>query len=340
MTDFHVECVRVGAIEKHPNADTLGITHVGAYPVIVKLGDFQPGDLAVYVPVDAVVPENDERWEFLQGHRRIKAKRLRGVFSQGLLTPAPLGVSEGDDCACLMGIERYETPEERAERGPNQAKSTAYASTYFPRYTDLENLRRWPDVLQPGERVVVMEKLEGENVRVTYIRAPWWQRLIHWFGYGGAQGDLLVGSRNQIKTSGKWTEATAFLKRRFERQSDPERYTLYGESFGYTKGFPYNSGGLPQFRLFDVWDRKEFRWLCWKELRAIADAFGVDLAPLLYWGDWDPALVSLAEGNSVIDPSHMREGFVVRPVYERNEPGLGRVIFKCKGEGYLLRKDG
>lgn len=335
MTDFHVECVRVGAIEKHPNADTLGITQVGAYPVIVKLGDFKEGDLAVYVPVDAVVPDTD-MWSFLNGSRRIKAKRLRGVFSQGLLVPAPMGVLEGEDCSRLMDIERYETSEERAERGsdPRAPKVPRVNPAYLPRYTDLENLRRWPNVLQPGERVVVMEKLEGENCRVTYVRAPWWRRL-----FLRQRGRLVVGSRNQIKTAGKWVEVTAPLKKQFERQQDPERYALYGESFGYTKGFPYGSGE-PRFCLFDVWDRRERRWLDWPELKRVAELFYLMTAPLLYWGDWYPDAIVQAEGKSILDSSHVREGFVVRPVKERTHPGLGRVILKCKGEGYLLRKDG
>lgn len=336
MTDFHVECVRLGSIEKHPNADTLGITYVGNYPVIVKLGDYKPGDLAVYVPVDAVVPEKDDRWAFLQGHTRIKAKRLRGVFSQGLVTPAPAGVLEGEDCSMLLGITRYEPEEERAERTGQTSGSGSKSGgdrSYLPRYTDLENIRRWPDVLQAGEPVVVMEKLEGENVRVAYVQPAWWRR---WFLR--QRGALVVGSRNQIKTAGKWIESTAFLLPMFEAQEDPERYSLYGESFGYTKGFPYGGEGAAQFRLFDAWDRVDRRWLDWKELKRVAESFGVTLAPLLYCGKWDPdAVMPLADGQSVIDSSHIREGFVVRPVTERTHPGVGRVIFKCKGEAYLLR---
>jgi RNA ligase (TIGR02306 family) len=333
VTDFHVECVRVGKIEKHPNADTLGITQVGAYQVIVKLDGLKEGDLAVYVPVDSVVPNGPPEWAFLEGHTRIKAKRLRKIFSQGLLIPAPLGCVEGDDCAALLGITRYETPEERAERGPNaqQGPKQQRSPSFLPRYTDLENIRRWPNALKPGEEVVVMEKLEGENCRVAYVRAPWWRR---WFLR--EKGNLVVGSRNQIKTSGKWVDVTSWLKKVFERQPDPERYSLYGESYGYTAGFPYE--GI-DFRVFDIWDRKEKRWLSWDELVNVAcDDFMVRLAPVLWDGPWSPELLKLADGESVLG-KHIREGFVVRPIEERREPGLGRVILKCKGEQYLLRKD-
>lgn len=35
---------------------------------------------------------------------------------------------------------------------------------------------------------------------------------------------------------------------------------------------------------------------------------------------------------------HVREGFVVKPIRERQDPRLGRVFLKMAGEGYLLRK--
>lgn len=38
MSEFKVEVVKVGPVEKHPNADSLGITKVYDYPVIVKKG--------------------------------------------------------------------------------------------------------------------------------------------------------------------------------------------------------------------------------------------------------------------------------------------------------------
>ncbi|MYG14266.1 MAG: RNA ligase (ATP), partial [Gammaproteobacteria bacterium] len=37
---------------------------------------------------------------------------------------------------------------------------------------------------------------------------------------------------------------------------------------------------------------------------------------------------------------HMREGVVVRPVAERESPGLGRVILKSVSGDYLTRKGG
>lgn len=108
MSEFHVQVVRLGEIKPLENSDFLGITEVygaGGYPCIVKRGDFKPGELAVYIPVDSVVPDTAQ-FNFLapaqkvpgadgansrlpvgsvpERYRRIVAKRLRGTFSMGL----------------------------------------------------------------------------------------------------------------------------------------------------------------------------------------------------------------------------------------------------------------
>ena len=42
----------------------------------------------------------------------------------------------------------------------------------FHGYTEIENIRNFPDVLQPGEEVVITEKLHGKNCRLGLIRVP------------------------------------------------------------------------------------------------------------------------------------------------------------------------
>ena len=56
MGAFECAVVRV-SVETHPNADAIEIAKVGDYQSIVKKGQFNTGDLAVYIPEQAVVPE-------------------------------------------------------------------------------------------------------------------------------------------------------------------------------------------------------------------------------------------------------------------------------------------
>lgn len=96
MSEFKCEVVRV-QIEPHPQADQIEIVKVGDYQSIVRKGQFVTGDLAVYIPEQAVVPEwllkhmglYDEAKQKggLAGSlgNRVKAVRLRGVLSQGIM---------------------------------------------------------------------------------------------------------------------------------------------------------------------------------------------------------------------------------------------------------------
>lgn len=282
MTEFHVAVVRVGAVEKHPNADSLSITKVYDYPVVLRTGDFQPGDLAVYVPVDAVVPKDDPRWAFLGGHNRIKAKRLRGVFSMGLLASSPNGAIEGDDVADLLGITKYEPPVELSSGGEAEPDPG-----FLPVYTDIEGLRRWPDLLIPGEPVVLTEKIHGANARFCFSGERLW-----------------VGSHTQIKresTESMWWIAA----RRYDlahRLALAPDLVFYGEVYGQVQDLLYDVSRSEGIRLafFDICDAKTRCYLDYEACKALLDRLGLPEVPRLAVEGWSSDLRRHAEGTSTI----------------------------------------
>lgn len=106
----------------------------GGWPVVVRRGQFQRGDLVVYAEPDSFIPhelfptlsKNKEPREYngVKGER-LKTIRLRGQISQGLVLPVmqtqpgePLqligkdgcvhAVEEGDDVTELLGIQKWE----------------------------------------------------------------------------------------------------------------------------------------------------------------------------------------------------------------------------------------
>mgnify|MGYP001769147590 CR=1 FL=1 len=176
MSEFHVEVASVRNVQKHPNADTLSIAEINGYPVIFRTGEFSEGGLAAYVPIDSVVPDTED-WAFLGGHRRIKAKRLRGIFSMGLIIPAKPEWKFGQNVQDELGIEKYEPPVNIVMGSKNERDPG-----FLPVFTDIEGLRRWPDVLHAGEEVVLTEKIHGANGRFLY-----------------KEGRLWVGSHTNIK---------------------------------------------------------------------------------------------------------------------------------------------
>lgn len=325
MSEFHVEVVRIGKVEKHPDADSLSITQVRGYPVVFRTGGFAEGDLAIYVPVDAVVPTDRPPFDWLategRTKERVKAKKLRGRFSMGCLNPALPGMVEGQDVAEQLGITKYEPPEEMTTGGDNE-----HDYGHMPTYTDIEGLRRWPDVIRPDEEVVVTEKVHGANARYVW-----------------ADGRLWVGSRTNIKRKDEksiWWKAAAQTGLE-ERLSKAPYLAVFGEVYGQVQDLKYGVQSGVRFVAFDAFDCVRREYVGYDSFTRDMTILGIPTVPVLYRGPMSGLDRGLAEGATVVGGGAcVREGFVVKPTQERWDQGLGRVILKLHGEGYLLRKGG
>lgn len=92
MGNRTVEIVRL-VVEPHPVAGVLDMARIGQSVVVMPKGSFHSGDLAAFIPENARVPSAVLAWLGLtamlagSGSTRVKAIRLGGVLSQGLLYP-------------------------------------------------------------------------------------------------------------------------------------------------------------------------------------------------------------------------------------------------------------
>jgi len=180
---FECEVVQITSMEKHPNADSLSITKVYDYPVIIRTEDWTLGDLAVYFPVESVLPEKP-CFSFLwknkenptEKQRMIRAIRLRGIFSMGLLIPLTQILADfpeltydllkvGDDLSSQLKVYKYEPPDPINSGGDNRKEPH-----WMPKYTDIENVRKYGHYLKIGEAVVITEKIHGCLASHTKIR--------------------------------------------------------------------------------------------------------------------------------------------------------------------------
>lgn len=90
---------KIDAITPIEGADRIECAHVGGWTVVVKKGEFKPGDLAVYFEIDTFLPVSEEPYAFLasrgvrtmvidgeevEGHV-LRTAKMRGQYSQGLL---------------------------------------------------------------------------------------------------------------------------------------------------------------------------------------------------------------------------------------------------------------
>lgn len=393
MSEFKVEVVRIGPVRKHENADTLEITDIhGGYPVIFKMGTFKEGDLAVYVPVDALVPAgrqlpdgtldpNPGPFDFLFGGRakeRIKAKRLRQVFSMGLLIPAPAGAVEGQDMQEYFGIEKYEPDVyNQQQQAKLNASDRLPDDPRIPVYTDVEGYRKWKNVLEPGELVSITEKVHGMNCRMAYLdgelkvgthytmkRRPGNPTRRDWMRYYTALALWAVihyGSNALPSGLAEWLRSMKLLPRTPRRPARPR--TIESDAFWqaaandgleeklakvpgyvvYGEVVPSQSGfdygfTSPTFLAFDALDSRTRRYLSPGEFGGLVAVSGIRTVPAMYVGPWAPELTNNAGGKTFLDADHIREGWVVQPLTPRHHPRLGRVILKYVSEAYLLQK--
>jgi RNA ligase (TIGR02306 family) len=356
MSTHEVRVIRIGEIEKHPNADKLGLVRIGGYTCAVALGQFKPGDLAAYIEPDYVVPDAPE-YAFLGSHRRIKSKKLRGTWSQGLLMPAPAGANEGDNVMGAMRITRYEPPQPGESRpGRNGAKTgnsqaeKPHASLAGVAVYDLENLRKHANEIAEGDFVVITEKIHGCNARYAYRNGRMW-----------------VGSRTQWRKSGQqswWDKLKTRVTRWWRKSKRPntdlnagnvwwrvldthpwivewckanQDCVLFGEVFGDVQDLKYGAeNGQLFFRAFDV--MRDSKFVDAVTFNSELGLTAAQRAPVLYTGPYARKLAEdLALKDSVLPGAkHLSEGVVVKPLQERRG-GCGRVALKLVSDRYLSR---
>ncbi len=158
-TELIVPVALIEEVKPHPNADRLEIAQILGWQVVVPRAQHHAGQKVVYFPPDAVLePEVSDRFGVTQylSKGRVRCARLRGEPSFGFVVlPDDPSWEVGQNVAEHYRALKYEPPF-RPTAGDSE-----HPHPLFARYTDIENLRNYPGVFQPGEPVVVTEKVHG-----------------------------------------------------------------------------------------------------------------------------------------------------------------------------------
>jgi RNA ligase (TIGR02306 family) len=374
MSTFKVTVEKL-EILPHPNADALELAKVGEYRAVVAKGAYKTGDWALYIPEQAVLPPELLEEIGLTGKlagkdkNRVKAIRLRGEISQGIVCrPKALPhlwrgedfedqewyektmQTIGDtDFAEDLGITKWVPPIPVGMAGEVEA-----APNLLP-WCEIENIKRYPAMFEPGEEVVATEKIHGTCFLLTYD-AEEDQAWITSKGMGGKNLAL-----KQSDTNLYWRAAVKYnlprLALSLADRYNAVRVGLYGEVFGkgvqdLHYGAAAGSDSTLGFALFDAAIQPGLpgevpRFLGAEFFRldvtaaAWAASIPVRTVPILYQGPYDyDMLAKLAEGKETVSGRefHLREGLVVRPAVEaRSELTGGRKIAKFINPDYLVR---
>lgn len=326
MSIFKVEVVKIDSITPHPNADRLDlITFEGmAYQVISARMNFQVGDLAFYFPVDSVIPEKylDEFGIRSYYHKKLRAAKLRGIFSEGLLIPVgeKFTGNVGDDYTEYFGVTKYEYPIPQGMSGEMENK---IGHDKFP---SPENIKRYQDVLIEGEEIIVTEKVHGTNFTILVT----------------SEGITKIGSHHYFWKNNEDNQNLVYIRAYNENlalQKLPVATQVFGEIYGVQDikyGLKNGEIGIVVFAV-----RKGNRFLNYNDFVAFCEEYNLPRVPVLYIGPYSWDIVSqFNNADSLLSPDCMMEGIMIQPMIERNHPKIGRVALKLISDRYLLRKDG
>jgi RNA ligase (TIGR02306 family) len=325
-----VEVCRIEKVQPHPNADALELAQIKGWQCVVPKGRYQSGSLVTYIPIDSVLPaELSDRLNITKylSKGRVRCAKLRGEPSFGVIIDVEnAGWKEGTDVREHYGITKY-LPPLKATAGDALPPHPLFVS-----YTDVENLRNFPDVLTEGEEVSITEKLHGTNCRIGFVEGEWMAGSMEVRRAKPAEGqDLGNIYWSPLNVPG----VRALIE---ELAAKHRQVILFGEVYGSKiQNLAYGKVGQLGFAAFDLLadgkyvDAAEFVERCSKH--------SVPMVPVLKRGPFHIEEVkAFSCGKTTLGADHIREGVVVKPVVERTHPKVGRVILKYIGDDYLFAK--
>ena len=301
-----VSIQRVDHLEPIVGADNILKARVMGWDVVVKKGEFVPGDPCVFFEIDSVLPEAAPWAEFMRPRGfRVKTARLRGVLSQGLALPVSILAGEvppvGTDVSAALGVIKYE---------PVPANTNEVSGAFpgqVPR-TDEIRLQSALGVLEElrGQDFYVTTKLDGTSA--TFFRP--------------LEGELVVCSRNWALTREAHHPAWRVVTRYRLDTVLPPGFAIQGEVCG--PGIQKNRLGLAEVDLFvfSVHDTRSGRFLDHETFLAFCAERGLRTVPVEHVVTGEAArafehglepYLKLAQG---LYPGtrNRKEGIVVRPL--------------------------
>jgi RNA ligase (TIGR02306 family) len=163
----------ITSIKHHSNADALDIVGVLGYECITVRDRYRVGDRVVFIQPDTVLPDKEWAQVFKKKSSRVRAIKLRGEWSFGIV----MGLTEvdssvdlstvevGTDISAHIGVFKYEPP----------APTSLDAKGNLPyniQKTDEERFQNLIDKLPMGERVDVTLKIDGQSATYYAHKDP------------------------------------------------------------------------------------------------------------------------------------------------------------------------
>lgn len=270
------------------------------------------------------------------------------IFKDFLGGVSFMPVQEGNDVSDFLEIKKYEPAIPATMAGDVFNGGTEIVIPY-----DVEPIEKFMDSLIDGETVEFTEKIHGTQTRFTFTKGITNRETF------GKDKDVYISSKGMgnkgLFLKDNPTNDNSYYVRAFRELNIEEKVkntslykendmlTLYGETLGM-QDLKYGlTNGRIGYRLFDVYVGKprQGRYLDFNECKAFAEEIGIERVPSLYVGPYSYEKVKeYTDGKTTCGTNleQIREGIVIRPLNERVEDKLGRVMVKSVSQAYKLRK--
>lgn len=278
----------VTALNPIDGADNIELATVLGWNVVVRKGEFSVGEKILFLELDAQPPDEEVYW-FLWGadgsgqrkeNFRVRTKKLRGVFSQGVVFKlvgvfaSLVACGVGESVAERLNITHY-TKESRYTR-PGQGDILAPMPAYLKK-TDEDNVKSIPMILTELQGKPWYATVKYDGMSATYCIDPF------------AERGLVVCSRNFIV---KDRESCPFWSVARKYDLEHKMQTLYGMGDVFIQGEVVGPGiqgnalGLKEveFRLFSVTNIKTGVRLGLSATETVAIVLGVPMVAMWEYG--------------------------------------------------------
>ena len=248
---------------------------------------------------------------------------------------------EGMDFSSILNIQKYE-PAEPACLGGNTKGS-------FPSFmikTDETRVQVLQGLLTKykGIECYISEKCDGSSDTTFFNN---FLDLEDQFGVCSRNQELKrdepeIGEYSFSTKNTFWAMAEKYnLENKLKKLN--RNIAIQGEVIG--DGIQKNKYAIKghELRVFNIFDIDAYRYLDFAEFIQLSNYLGLTTVPILDTNfiltDDIDQLVEMAKGNSILNPKVKREGIVIRPLVEINDPRFGRISFKSINSEFLLRWD-
>ncbi len=338
MSNFKVSKEKI-ELFTHPNADSLELGKIGSYQVVVQKGLYKNGDDVVFAPEKSVLTGQlkTEYEKYLIGPNsdRVKAVRLRGEISSGIIIPRQLiadfdSIVAGDDVSEQLGITKYEPPIPVELAGKVKTFDMPFVGSH-----DCEQANVYVNNLIDGERVIITEKVHGSQFILAH-NIPTNETIVSSKGLLKDGFTIEETESNSYWAAAKNDDIINLIRLNW---SDDVVVQIFGEVIPVQAGYAYGQT-KPTVRLFDI--------------RINGESLPYDLAPVAFRNLWVPVIydgvinldkkeiviysdpeknihktktdfllpkeiVDLCKGKELVSGKslHIREGVVLRPYIDR-----------------------